>query len=52
MGMKSHPKAQQYKTIKLTTEMISLNFTKIYNKIKIYMAHKPIVEMALIKTTV
>ena len=50
MEMKSHPKAQQYKI--LTIEMISLNFTRIYSKIKIYMAHNPIVETAITRILV
>jgi hypothetical protein len=45
--MKLLPKVQQYKTIKSIIEMIFLSFTRIYSRIKIFMAHNPTAETAL-----
>jgi hypothetical protein len=47
--MKSLQKVQYFKTIKSTTEMIYLNFTKIYSKIKISTERNLTAEMELLK---
>ena len=49
MVMKSLQKVQYFKTIKSTTEMIYLNFTKIYSKIKISTERNLTAEMELLK---
>lgn len=52
MVMKSLQKVQYFKTIKSTTEMIYLNFTKIYSKIKISTERNLTAEMELLKIKV
>lgn len=47
--MKSLQKVQYFKIIKSTTEMIYLNFTKIYSKIKISTERNLTAEMELLK---
>lgn len=49
MVMKSLQKVHYFKTIKSTTEMIYLNFTKIYSKIKISTERNLTAEMELLK---